>query len=1435
MGATHKMATQIKLRRDTAANWTSTNPILALGEPGIEIDTRKIKYGDGTTAWTSLSYSAGDANFSGNYTDLSNKPTIPAAQIQSDWTQTDNTLKDFIKNKPVVLDGAPGTPGADALWNFTGAYGSGTAYAIGDVATYGGETWYRLNANGGTVGNTPVEGIFWTKIAEKGADGSPGADGADGSSAYQGLNVTASGSSGFLFDQYGATVNPEIYVTSGQTLTFNLDVTGHPFLIQTSAGADYSIGLTHVATTGTVSTASSAQGKVSGTLYWKVPYGITGTYKYKCSIHGGMIGNIIITDANMANVIPAAQIQSDWTQATNTALDYIKNKPTLVTNLDSLSDVTITSASSGQVLKYNGTAWINDTDSTGGGLPLSNGNSIINIASVDGNITLDADGNIFTFGTDGNLTLPTNSSNINYANGTSILSGLGGGASTGNVTFSDQILIGTGSNDGSGGLYLAPGNASIANSAVQYLRVRGGDVATHIHLDTGNNAYFDQYFGDDGKYVKLANTGNVVIGSDNANGNSAQWTFDTDGNLTTPNNLVIGAGSGSGSRIFQYDDGLEIVGEGANSVVLMGWAASLSAPDGVALIAMNYPSGGEGNILITVGNNATTVHSWLFGNNGDLTLPAGGDIVDSTGNSVLGGGGGVGTLDSVTDTGSTTTNGITVGSVTLTNGAVIKDTAGDAVAFGEGAGTTSQGANSVAVGAGAGSNNQGYGGVAVGAGAGATGQGIDATAIGTDAGATDQGGDAVAVGEGAGYTTQGGGAVAVGNYAGHTTQGTSAVAIGTDAGETNQGDNAVAIGESAGETTQGNYSVAVGQQAGTNTQGASAVAVGYLAGTTSQGASAVAIGLNTGSTGQGTYSVAIGPGAGHNGQGNNSVAIGLDTGLTSQGTNAVAIGKQAGETSQAANSIILNATGVAVNGVAGQTDSFYVAPIRSATATANVLYYDTTTKEVTYGAVATGGIALTDLSIGTDGTPTGGGNISYVNTTGVFTYTPPVIPDVSGFALTSDIPDVSGFVTGTPWTSEGYLTTITNIFDQALNTTNNVTFSSVITSNVQATNGSPARASPVAVGGAGAPLTIGAGDGGIAATGVNAGAGGNLTITAGDAGSDIGNPSWGEIGGTLVIRGGNSSRPYHGSDVQIHSGNAVTSPGAISLYTGTNQWTFGKDGTTTLASNATIISPLTGLTVRVTGQYNICTVLTGGSGYEAGNSTSLVTGGSGTGMVVGYGYGLSGQIVSVGVTTAGTGYLDGEVLTMTAGDGTATFVITKYNSNANPNTNTAPSDWIFGTTNNLTLPLGGDIKDSTGTSVLFSGDYTDLSNQPTIPAAQIQSDWTQATNTALDYIKNKPTILAEPAFSVQTADFNATAGSRYGYNTTAGVVTATLPASPATGDAIYFADASGTTSTNNFIIARNGGTIMSSASDMTTNTNDQSFGLFYNGTTWRVY
>ena len=52
------VATQIQFRRDTAANWTSTNPILGAAEIGYETDTNKFKIGDGASLWSALpSYS----------------------------------------------------------------------------------------------------------------------------------------------------------------------------------------------------------------------------------------------------------------------------------------------------------------------------------------------------------------------------------------------------------------------------------------------------------------------------------------------------------------------------------------------------------------------------------------------------------------------------------------------------------------------------------------------------------------------------------------------------------------------------------------------------------------------------------------------------------------------------------------------------------------------------------------------------------------------------------------------------------------------------------------------------------------------------------------------------------------------------------------------------------------------------------------------------------------------------------------------------------------------------------------------------------------------------------------------------------------------------------------------------------------------------------
>ena len=56
------MATKIQIRRDTAANWTSNDPVLSLGEQGFETDTNKLKIGDGTSAWSALAYVSGGSS-----------------------------------------------------------------------------------------------------------------------------------------------------------------------------------------------------------------------------------------------------------------------------------------------------------------------------------------------------------------------------------------------------------------------------------------------------------------------------------------------------------------------------------------------------------------------------------------------------------------------------------------------------------------------------------------------------------------------------------------------------------------------------------------------------------------------------------------------------------------------------------------------------------------------------------------------------------------------------------------------------------------------------------------------------------------------------------------------------------------------------------------------------------------------------------------------------------------------------------------------------------------------------------------------------------------------------------------------------------------------------------------------------------------------------
>jgi hypothetical protein len=94
----------IQVRRDSAANWTSTNPVLASGEIGFDTTENSIKIGDGTSTWTALDYSSG-----GSFEISSTQPT--GASEGDLWFDPDDGAAyiyttSWIRLNPVLADNA---------------------------------------------------------------------------------------------------------------------------------------------------------------------------------------------------------------------------------------------------------------------------------------------------------------------------------------------------------------------------------------------------------------------------------------------------------------------------------------------------------------------------------------------------------------------------------------------------------------------------------------------------------------------------------------------------------------------------------------------------------------------------------------------------------------------------------------------------------------------------------------------------------------------------------------------------------------------------------------------------------------------------------------------------------------------------------------------------------------------------------------------------------------------------------------------------------------------------------------------------------------------------------------------------------------------------------------------------------------------------------
>lgn len=139
----------IQIRKGAASLWTSTNPVLLAGELGYELDTGKLKIGDGTTAWNDLGYFGGQAEI----IRTAGENIVGGRAVILQANQVYHFNKDTASHygRVVGISKGSATTGTDVTIAISGLV-NGLAGLTPDALVYGGNT--------GAITNTaPATGI----------------------------------------------------------------------------------------------------------------------------------------------------------------------------------------------------------------------------------------------------------------------------------------------------------------------------------------------------------------------------------------------------------------------------------------------------------------------------------------------------------------------------------------------------------------------------------------------------------------------------------------------------------------------------------------------------------------------------------------------------------------------------------------------------------------------------------------------------------------------------------------------------------------------------------------------------------------------------------------------------------------------------------------------------------------------------------------------------------------------------------------------------------------------------------------------------------------------------------------------------------------------------------------------------------------------------
>ena len=239
---------------------------------------------NGTTAFSTISV-PGESTLTA---DTDNTLTISAGSNVSITTDSTNNII-------TISATSEGEASEQNLFStFSGDSGSVTASSPADTLTISGGTGITTSLSGSTLTITQSEQITTFSALTEANNAGLTIDQIYEPAVVM-FRVNNVSTQAYTFQPHHDGENPEIYVLSGATAAFDLsEISGHPFALQDSIGNNLTEGIIHVATDGTVSTGADAQGKVSGTLYWRIKETLFGTYRYQCLNHAAMVGPITI-------------------------------------------------------------------------------------------------------------------------------------------------------------------------------------------------------------------------------------------------------------------------------------------------------------------------------------------------------------------------------------------------------------------------------------------------------------------------------------------------------------------------------------------------------------------------------------------------------------------------------------------------------------------------------------------------------------------------------------------------------------------------------------------------------------------------------------------------------------------------------------------------------------------------------------------------------------------------------------------------------------------------------------------------------------------------------------------------------------------------------------------------------------------------------------